>query len=98
MAIGENPTQPYGLRYPTVSEIREALARVHGGDIDRLWAELLAAAEVTASTPDQDGVDRLVEVMDAAGGLTRLTGHAMRIRTRSYHHLMAAHEIIRSAR
>jgi hypothetical protein len=91
-----DPGGPYGLRRPTMTDAREAMHRVHGDTGHTAWAQLLSAAGLAGTEPDDASLQRLLKAMAELDSVSRLCAHALRIRLSSHTHLTAAHTMTRS--
>jgi hypothetical protein len=94
--MSDRPLAAYGLRRPTLSDLRDALHRVHGAMGPAVWADLLVACRLTGDETDAGALPRLLAATAAADPITQLCAHALRIRLASHMHLSAAHAITRS--
>lgn len=93
----QDTSQSYGLTPPTYADALESLRRVHLGNVDGLWRQLLETAGITQPAPDEPVGEEVLQAMLRSDPVTQLTGHALRILQRSYVHLRATAAIIRGA-
>lgn len=94
-ATGPEADATYGLQRPTMNDAREALLRVHGIDGPAVWAQLLTAAGLSATSQKEENLPRLLEAMARLDPVSRLCSQAISIRLSSHTHLSAAHTLTR---
>jgi len=96
-SITAKPNNGDHIPCPTVADAYQVLARLHGPDFTRIWANILATAALSGRETDAGALDRLLTAMRAADPVTSLYGRSLAIRVASHRHLTAARKIIRSA-
>jgi hypothetical protein len=74
----------YGLVRPGVGDLREALFRIYGSRVDRVWAELLERAGMRDPETAPEGFGRLLEVMRQSEPVLAMCALSLQIRERSY--------------
>ena len=96
-SIDAKSDRGYQIPRPTLADVHEVLARLHGPDFPGIWSNLLATAALNGRETDADAVDRLLAATRTADPVTSLYGRSLAIRVITHRHLTAAHSIIRSA-
>jgi hypothetical protein len=96
MSDHDQPGAAYGLRRPTLNDLRNAVHRVHGAMGPAVWADLLIACRLTGDETDAGALPRVLAATVSADPITQLCAHALRIRLAAHMHLSAAHAITRS--
>lgn len=87
MPSSDDTETPYGLRRPTIDDVRAAVFRVHGELGPRMWSRTLTLTELGGHETDDDSLERLLVALDAADPVSRLAAQALRIRLRSHTYL-----------
>ncbi|GGM25829.1 hypothetical protein ACFFX1_16960 [Dactylosporangium sucinum] len=86
---------PYEMSRPDLAEARESLRRLYGAGTDRLWADLLRAAQLTGRETDPAALERLITAMLGADPVTALCGRSLAIRATTFVRLSSVHDLIR---
>ena len=88
-------TGAYGLRMPTVSDIRTNIVVVHGQNAWQIWQDLLTTTGLTGEEEGREPFERLLSAMSTSGDpVTALCARALRIRLRAFDHLSSVHTLV----